>query len=1633
MADQSNADSRHHLTIAHPEQITKDMQGPDNPIPLSPQWLLPKPQENKLGIGTGEAHFRPHANRSDGVKASGNGDDFLDTERKKDVFRPSFMDTETGRRDRWRDEEREINSAIRKDRWREGEKEPGDSRRTERRMDNSSKHSAEARWVSSERWNESGNRDREGSYDQRRDSKWNTRWGPDDREPEGRREKWSDSGRDGDGSRDKGILHSAAHGKNMDREGDHNSRTWRSNSQNRGRGESPYHQNLTPNKQGPMFGHGRGRGENSTTVFSMGRGKATHSGNSANNSSYSLGPPLDKSDGAHGDSRLRYSRMKLLDIYRLTDVSNFRKPLEGFVQVSSLTQEEPLEPLALSAPTSDESVILKGIDKGDVVNSGAPQISKDGSVGRNSNDVVHLRQTKLGSRDDLWSAADDNKEESTANLKEGSVHYKVDEMVPKEASMWRSQSVDEQRSLHDWKDLPPEVRSRSSVIGWSHSQKDQEIDKKTESVFPSSYYNDEVNLQNEGSLRSDRRIDSDITRRSSEILDQEREALSNFQPQSSPEDLSYYYKDPQGKVQGPFSGSDLIGWFEAGYFGIDLQVRVASAPPDRPFSQLGDAMPHLRMKARPPPGFNNPKQNEALEVTSRAQIGDVGTICAGLGEVDLMKNDQRSRHLNATETENRFLESLMSGQISSPPLEKLYMSEGLQGYSGIGGGGLPSMGAESGNDLNYLLAQKMSLERQRSLSNALQYWPGNDAASMQHVDLLSILQAAMDKPPASVVNNGATGWSNIPDVRSNNTVHGSVDILQDKADIHQNSHFASQAGFGIQHQTMQMQNPTPSHIITQTADHPSNMAPSEKFLSGIPQDIFENASQPKNWGATPLQQVESIQSTESLSIPASEVTEKPLQEVPFDLKKHTLDSESAAAVVQEGLSLDKKADVLVVPTPLESFTSPKQDTVVSSDRSGKIDSTISGQGEMDGSLGSILEESQMQRGEINVDSPAVKEVKNVEGREAKKASEKKSRKQKNSKAQSVIDGAKGISNAGKQDIEIEGRDTGGLKFETPVKTYETPHGTSHLGTGVSHSSAPAQVSHQVQPHLSRSTSPSKVETGADKAEVREIESASLLNAQTPSGHRAWKPAPGLKPKSLLEIQQEEQQRAQTVMVVPEVVTPNVSRSSGTTTPWVGVVANSELKSNKDVHQEASGLHLVSSNSESITTSKSKKSQLHDLLAEEVLSKSNESILDVPSVSDKGGLLSSQPPAVTQVDPVSVGEDDFVEAKDTKKNRKKAAKAKAAAGKTAAPVASTEISSSPVLIERGKSSRQMQQENDNLPAAPSGPSLADFVFWKGEQPSSVPAPAWSTDSAKLNKQTSLRDILKEQEKRAPSAPLQVSIPTSTKPQATRITRTSSSSWQLHGSSPSKVASPVQISSAASTQSKNKTEDDLFWGPLDQSKQDTKQSEYPSLSNHSSRGTKAPTVKGSPGATTIRQKPSGSKPIDYSFSSSPSASLSSSKGKRDATTKYAEAMDFREWCESESIRLTGASDMSFLEFCSKQSTSEAEMLLKENLGPLDPDHKFIDKFLNYKELLSADVIEIAFQARGERRATGDVVGRPNTDYAVTARESQADAGLEASAKGGGKKKGKKAKKVPASVLGFNVVSNRIMMGEIQTIED
>ena len=64
-----------------------------------------------------------------------------------------------------------------------------------------------------------------------------------------------------------------------------------------------------------------------------------------------------------------------------------------------------------------------------------------------------------------------------------------------------------------------------------------------------------------------------------------------------PEEFSLYYLDPQGETQGPFLGVDIIKWFEQGYYGPELLVRLSDAPDGSPFQELGSVMPRLRFRS----------------------------------------------------------------------------------------------------------------------------------------------------------------------------------------------------------------------------------------------------------------------------------------------------------------------------------------------------------------------------------------------------------------------------------------------------------------------------------------------------------------------------------------------------------------------------------------------------------------------------------------------------------------------------------------------------------------------------------------------------------------------------------------------------------------------------------------------------------------------------------------------------------------------------------------------------------------------------------------------------------------------------------------------------------------------------
>lgn len=62
------------------------------------------------------------------------------------------------------------------------------------------------------------------------------------------------------------------------------------------------------------------------------------------------------------------------------------------------------------------------------------------------------------------------------------------------------------------------------------------------------------------------------------------------------EEMSLFYLDPQGVIQGPFIGADIILWYEQGFFGLDLPVRLADSPEEIPFFELGEVMPHLKVR-----------------------------------------------------------------------------------------------------------------------------------------------------------------------------------------------------------------------------------------------------------------------------------------------------------------------------------------------------------------------------------------------------------------------------------------------------------------------------------------------------------------------------------------------------------------------------------------------------------------------------------------------------------------------------------------------------------------------------------------------------------------------------------------------------------------------------------------------------------------------------------------------------------------------------------------------------------------------------------------------------------------------------------------------------------------------------
>lgn len=385
-----------------------------------------------------------------------------------------------------------------------------------------------------------------------------------------------------------------------------------------------------------------------------------------------------------------------------------------------------------------------------------------------------------------------------------------------------------------------------------------------------------------------------------------------------------------------------------------------------------------------------------------------------------------------------------------------------------------------------------------------------------------------------------------------------------------------------------------------------------------------------------------------------------------------------------------------------------------------------------------------------------------------------------------------------------------------------------------------------------------------------------------------------------------------------------------------------------------------------------------------VSEAEASIVKEASVS-QSGQVSAQ--STTGFD-----DSDFIEPKESKKNKKRAAKGKSSTpGKTAGGLTS-EVSqaASPQISSKSTVVRSVQVESveENLPAPPSGLLLADFLTL-GNEPvvSTQPLPAWSSTPArlaKMGKSLSLKEI-QEAEQRAreeqerqnqmlqASLTQKNSLPPSAKPN-TLMTRSGSggAAWQRPGvlnSSAPVVASGQHSKVPASSGSGNsrskvgvfEDDDDLFWdygqdaklstGPV---KQITKSEplDFPSLLSGQGQGQANKVIVSKPAAATaaapaFRQVAiARTSPTDFPSLSATAVSVKSAptKGKKQASYKVtgpqvsAEVKALRQWCENQLKKLSLNEDVtnldfSIVDFCiSLPSVSEASDYLSQYLGTL-----------------------------------------------------------------------------------------------------
>ncbi|KAH9708077.1 GYF domain-containing protein [Citrus sinensis] len=549
--------------------VTKDQLVSESSIPLSPQWLYAKPSESKVDVrGPTSVSLGSSSdpNQKESWRVEG-------SEEKKD-WRRSAADGEISRR--WREEERETGLlGGRRDR-----------RKTDRRVDNVlARDSIDSRTLpSSDRWHDNP----------RRDSKWSSRWGPEDKEKESRNEKRIDVEKDKDDAHTDSQSFVSSNRSASERDPDTRDK-WRP------RHRMEVHSGgSTSYRAAPGFGIERGRVESSNLGFTMGRGRSNVIGRGT-----SAGPiGALQSESIPGKPTLSadtfcYPRAKLLDIYRRQkNDPSFTTMPDGMEELSPLTHAHVIKPMAFVTPDPEEEVVLSDVWQGKITSSGVVYNSfrqgrsTDYVSGSEGLESTEIKQKVLPDEivDTFQEAGNFDACQGTEPIHE---EHKITTKNLGLDSNGKALTLAKSNGVRTAKDFD----ASSHNIGEDWQMLDSAFNKyhQFENTDSAASFDIRPKLHDESSsllvtASSEQKQGTDAPQLGSNVTMKELERAT------PPEQLVLYYIDPQGATQGPFLGADIISWFEQGFFGIDLPVRLADAPEGTPFQDLVEVMPHLKAK-----------------------------------------------------------------------------------------------------------------------------------------------------------------------------------------------------------------------------------------------------------------------------------------------------------------------------------------------------------------------------------------------------------------------------------------------------------------------------------------------------------------------------------------------------------------------------------------------------------------------------------------------------------------------------------------------------------------------------------------------------------------------------------------------------------------------------------------------------------------------------------------------------------------------------------------------------------------------------------------------------------------------------------------------------------------------------